>query len=85
MKLVKLNKGQSIAVFRKRRKDIATQLMSENRVDFITEADYCKDGELDKIVKNIIEKMAVDERLIRFHDKHKKSINKSTKKKGESV
>lgn len=85
MKLVKLNKGQSIAVFRKRRKDIATQLMSENRVDFITEADYCKDGELDKIVKNIIEKMAVDERLIRFHDKHKKSINKITKKKEESV
>lgn len=82
MKLVKLNKGQSIAVFRKRKKDVASQLMSENRVDFITEANYCKDGELDKIVKTIIEKMAVVEKLARLHDKHNKSINKtpSTKK-----
>lgn len=76
MKLVKLNKGQSIAVFRKRKKDIAAQLMSEDRVDFITEANYSKDSELDKIVKTIIEKMAVVEKLARLHDKHKKSISK---------
>lgn len=76
MKLVKLNKGQSIAVFNKRKKDVAAQLMSENRVDFITEANYCKDGELDKIVKTVIEKMAVVENLVRLHDKHKKSISK---------
>lgn len=81
MKLVKLNKGQSIAVFRKRKKDVATQLMSEDRVDFITEANYSKDGELDRIVKTIIEKMAVVEKLTRLHDKHKKSIDKSTDKK----
>ena len=81
MKLVKLNKGQSIAVFRKRKKDVAAQLMSEKRVDFITEANYCKDGELDKILKTIIEKMAVVENLVRLHDKHQKSINKSNVKK----
>lgn len=80
MKLVKLNKGQSIAVFRKRKKEVAAKLMSENRVDFITEANYCKDGELDKIVKTIIEKMAVTEKLSRLHDKHKKSIDKITEK-----
>lgn len=80
MKLVKLNKGQSIAVFRKRKKEVAAKLMSENRVDFITEANYCKDGELDKIVKTIIEKMAVTEKLSRLHDKHKKSIDKTTEK-----
>lgn len=56
MKLVKLNKGQSIAVFRKRKKEVAAKLMSENRVDFITEANYCKDGELDKIVKRLLRK-----------------------------
>ena len=50
--------------------------MSENRVDFITEANYCKDSELDKIVKTIIEKMSVVEKLVRLHDKHKKSISK---------
>jgi 2-hydroxy-3-keto-5-methylthiopentenyl-1-phosphate phosphatase len=74
MKLVKNNKGQSIAVFHKRKKEVAAQLMSENRVDFITEANYTKDSELDQIVKTIIEKMAVVENLSRLHDKHKKSI-----------
>ena len=76
MKLVKANKGQAIAVFRKRKKDTAAQLMSENRVDFITEANYCEGGELDRIVKTIIEKMATVEKLVRLHDKHKKSISK---------
>lgn len=76
MKLVKANKGQAIAVFRKRKKDTAAQLMSENRVDFITEANYCEGEELDRIVKTIIEKMATVEKLVRLHDKHKKSISK---------
>lgn len=75
MKLVKTNKGQSIAVFRKRQKNVAAQLMSENRVDFITEANYSEGSELDNIVKTIIEKMAVVEKLVRLHDKHKKSIS----------
>ena len=79
MKLVKLNNGQSIAVFKKRKKDTAAKLMEENRVDFITEADYRKDGELDKIVRTIIQKMAVVEKLARLHDKHKKSIEKAVK------
>jgi len=76
MKLVKSNKGQSIAVFRKRKKEVAATLMAENRVDFITEADYREGSELDDIVKTIIEKMAVVEKLVRLHDKHKKSIEK---------
>ena len=76
MKLVKANRGQAIAVFRKRKKDTAAQLISENRVDFITEANYCEGGELDSIVKTIIEKMATVEKLVRLHDKHKKSISK---------
>lgn len=76
MKLVKVNKGQSIAVFKKRKKDTAAKLMEESRVDFITEANYCKDSELDKIVKTIIEKMATVEKLARLHSKHKRSIEK---------
>ncbi len=81
MKLVKLNKGQSIAVFKKRKKEVAAQLMSENRVDFITEANYCEKGELDEIVKTVIEKMAVADKLARLHRKHKNAIEKMNTKK----
>ena len=76
MRLVKENKGQSIAVFRKRKREIAAKLMAEGRVDFITEADYRQGSELDRIVKTVIEKMAVVEKLVRLHDQHKKSIGK---------
>ena len=51
MKLVKVNHGQSIAVFKKRKKDTAAKLMEEHRVDFITEANYCQAGEPDNIVR----------------------------------
>ena len=74
MKLVKLNHGQSIAVFAKRRKEVAARLMKENRVDFITEANYCEGGELDGIVRTVISKMAVVERLARLNAKHRRSI-----------
>ena len=74
MRLVKANNGQSIAVFHKRKKEIAAQLLAENRVDFITEANYSKNSELDGIVKTIIEKIAVVEKLARLHDKHQKTI-----------
>lgn len=74
MKLVKVNGGQSIAVFKKRNKATAAKLMNENRVDFITEANYSENSELDSIVKTIIDKMSVVDRLTEMHRKHKKSI-----------
>jgi len=74
MKLVKVNGGQSIAVFKKRNKTTAAKLMNENRVDFITQADYSENSELDSIIKTIIDKMSVVDRLTEMHRKHKKSI-----------
>lgn len=74
MKLVKLNGGQSIAVFKNRKKQTAKQLLNEKRVDFITKADYSSDGELYNIVCNIIKKMAMEDNLVRVHSKHLKSI-----------
>lgn len=73
MKLVKLNHGQSVAVFRKRDKGMAKRLIAEGRVDFITIADYTAEGELDHIVEATIEKIAVTEHLKRMHLKHKKA------------
>lgn len=78
MKLVKVNGGQSIAVFRRRNKKTAAKLLSEDRVNFITEANYTEGRELDNIVKTIIDKMAVVDRLCELNIKHKKSIEKQS-------
>ena len=74
MKLVKQSGGQSIAVFRRRNKTIAAKLMAEDRVNFITEANYSEGRELDTIVKTVIDKMAVVDTLTELTRKHKKSI-----------
>lgn len=74
MKLVKQSGGQSVAVFKRRSKKTAAKLLSEDRVNFITEANYSEGRELDTIVKTVIDKMAVVETLTELHRKHKKSI-----------
>ena len=58
MKLVKLNGGQSIAVYdQDRGKDAAVQLKKADRVNFIAPADYRPDSQMDVIVKSIIKKI----------------------------
>ena len=58
MKLVKLNGGQSIAVYNQDwGKDAAVQLKKADRVNFIAPADYSPDGQMDVIVKSIIKKI----------------------------
>ncbi|MBP3381068.1 MAG: haloacid dehalogenase-like hydrolase [Clostridia bacterium] len=74
MTLVKRYNGQSIAVYRRQQRDIAARLLTENRVDFITEANYCEQSELDTIVKTSIERIAVTEKMAALHHKHKESL-----------
>ncbi len=74
MKLVKESGGQSIAVYKRGRKNTAAKLLTENRVNFITEANYSEGRELDMIVKTIIDKMSVVDRLSELNLKHKKAI-----------
>ena len=66
MRLVKNFGGHSIAVFnpaqRDARKHMAT-LIRDNRVNHVCPADYSEGGEMDRLVKTIIDKMELDARL----------------------
>lgn len=74
MKLVKLNGGHSLAVYSKGNMDKVSELLLDNRVDFLVPADYSEGTELDKIVKTIIDKIAVDSDLIRENAAQKKTV-----------
>lgn len=69
MKLVKSYGGQSIAVYQKNTKKSVEDLMRDNRVDFIVPADYKKNSELEKIVSDIIKKIAITDKLVALHKK----------------
>lgn len=67
MKLVKLNGGKSIAVYQNRKRKQAEQLLHDQRVDFITPANYSAESELETIVQEIIRKIAACNVLAQRH------------------
>ncbi len=77
MKLVKESGGQSVAVFPEESRKTAAKLLSEGRVNFITQADYTEGSELDTIIKTVMDKIAVVHRLGEMHQNHVKSIEEN--------
>lgn len=83
MKLVKLNRGQSLAVYKKE-KATGYSLLTDKRVDLIAPADYQEGKKLDKLVKMILQKMALMSRLAAEHQKQKKQIQREEEKRGST-
>ncbi len=74
MKMMKAYGGQSIAVYNDNNKEKVEQLLIEDRVDFIFPADYSKDGALDKTMKNILRKIAIQNDLFDENARQIKAI-----------
>ena len=72
MKLVKINGGYSIAVYQKKKKDQADELMKNDRVNYVAQANYKEGSELDKLVKDVISEIALKDSLVRKNLKQKK-------------
>ncbi len=69
MRLVKNYGGHSIAVYNPAQKGALrelTPLIHDNRVNHVCPADYTEGSEMDVLVKSIIDKMDVDDRLDRM-------------------
>lgn len=67
MKTVRSNGGLAIAVYDKKKKKPAARLFRDKRVDFLCEADYSEDKQLEQIAKLIIDKVAPMDKLHRLH------------------
>lgn len=63
MKLVKERGGKSIALYPKDDREHVKPLVEDARINYVCEADYTPDSPLEKIVKLMIEKMAILEKL----------------------
>lgn len=67
MKLVSKNGGYSIGVYGKESKNKVFKMMEEKRIKYFVEADYSKDSDLEKLIKNIIDRTAANEVLETKH------------------
>ncbi len=74
MKLVKVNGGYSVAVYQKKTKKQAEELFRDGRVNYIVPADYKKDSDLDKLIKDVMSEIASKDKLIRMQLKQRRSI-----------
>lgn len=74
MKLVRQSGGHSIALYQKGQKEKVQPLLQHNRVDWIFDADYREGEALDNAMHDLINKLAVDNRLIRLSNKQKAEI-----------
>lgn len=74
MTVVKNSGGNSIAVYDKEKKDTVIGLMKEERVNYATRADYRNHSELDKVIKLIIDNIAITTKLEKRGKKEKKKL-----------
>ena len=64
MKLVHMNGGHSIAIYANdKMKEKAKELYTDHRATFFEYADYSKDGEIFKIVSDVMKKICAEDRL----------------------
>jgi hypothetical protein len=63
MTLIKKQGGVSIAVYQKGEKNKVTDLLLDDRVNYICSADYQEGGDLDSLVKCIIQEKALTHKL----------------------
>jgi len=63
VKLVMVNGGYSVAVYKKGEKEIVNNLLRDNRVDFLATADYSKNSELEKLICDMIIKIKMVDSL----------------------
>ncbi|MGM9874128.1 MAG: HAD family hydrolase [Bacilli bacterium] len=63
MTLVKQNGGRSIAVYPEKESDRVKQIYTDGRVNFICKADYSTNSDLEKVVKLIIDSVALQEEI----------------------
>lgn len=70
MKMVAYQGGHAIAVYQRRKpgaKAIAAELVEQGRAGYALAADYGAGSPLDEVVKDIIRRIAINDRLMRAH------------------
>lgn len=83
MKMVKERGGKSIAVYPEGKGDTVKPLVDDDRINYVCVADYSENSTLERIVKLMIENMAITEKL-KTEERQQLSQYKRTRSKKES-
>ena len=67
MRMTRENGGYAIAVYQNNDKHIVYNLLDDNRIDFYAEANYEENSEIDNLMKNILDEIAMKSKLNNLH------------------
>ena len=76
MRMTRENGGYAIAVYQKDDKKIVYNLLNDNRIDFYAKADYQENSDIDKLMKTILNNIAIKSKLKNLHNSQMKEIEK---------
>lgn len=79
MTLVKERGGTAISVYNDN-KNTCAELLEDNRVNFVCKSNYTTNSPLEKLIKMVIDSLALKENLLKKENETIKKIKKSTKK-----
>ena len=82
MKMVKERGGKSIAVYPEGKGDTVKPLVDDDRINYVCVADYSENSTMERIVKLMIENMAIAEKL-KKEERQQLSQYKRTRKKDD--
>ena len=74
MKMMRAYGGQAVAVYQDDNREGVEGLLKEGRVDFIFPADYRENTMMDKTMKNILRRMAINEELNEVNQEQLRAI-----------
>lgn len=80
MKMVKQKGGKSIALYPSGKSEAVKPLVYDDRINYVCVADYSPNSTLEKIVKLMIENMAIIDRLAAKEEKQLSQYKKSSEK-----
>ena len=80
MKMVKSKGGKSIALYPSGNSEHVKPLVEDDRINYVCVADYSPRSSLEKIVKLMIENMAIIDRLAAKEEKQLSQYKKSSEK-----
>ena len=74
MKMMRAYGGQAVAVYQDDNREGVEGLLKDGRVDFIFPADYRENTMMDKTMKNILRRMAINEELNEVNQEQLRAI-----------
>ena len=74
MRMIRESNGYAIAVYQNDDKKVVSNLIKDNRIDFYAKANYEENSDMDKLIKDVLNEIAIKNKLNNLHKSQIKEV-----------